>query len=133
MLYSPIDCYIVSWACSGLTLSQPTDVHPNDSTPVDDKHHLSSDAIVLAYLKQLIILRDRMILSPEHPQSGVQPRHAGHGDFRRYALAPGSELRCTPVPAPVCSLTSTSTIPRDRPPNREKATVGEQPHLSHRR
>jgi len=40
-----------------LTLSQPTDVHPNDSTPVDDKHHLSSDAIVLAYLMQLIIFR----------------------------------------------------------------------------
>jgi hypothetical protein len=50
VLYSPIDCYIVSWACSGLTLSQPTDVHPNDSTQVDDKHRLSSDAIILAYL-----------------------------------------------------------------------------------
>ena len=61
MLYSPIDCYIVSWACSGLTLSQPTDVHPNDSTQVDDKHRLSSDAIVLAYLMQLIIFRDGVL------------------------------------------------------------------------
>jgi hypothetical protein len=51
----------VSWACSGLTLSQPTDVHPNDSTQVDDKHRLSSDAIILAYLMQLVIFRDGVI------------------------------------------------------------------------
>ena len=75
----------------------------------------------------------KMILSSEHPQSGLQLRHTGYGDLRRYALAPGSELLCTPVPASVCGLASTSTIPRDRPPNCEGASVGERPYLSHRR
>ncbi len=81
MLYSPIGCYIVSWACSGLTLSQPTDVHPNDSTQVDDKHDLSSDATVLAYLIQLIIFRDGVFEQRIGEMSCVQVGVLAHDGF----------------------------------------------------